>query len=251
MPLELTDNIISFDIETTGLDKSKDRIIQLGAIKYTKNWKKVAIFNYMILPTGEWEMSPDAEATHGFSKEYVEETGVPLVSVYQEWLDFINGCDIITFNGNSFDIPFMYADFAREGLDPKIIENRLIDSYLIEKAVNSNTLESAYTRYTGLDPDTAHNAASDAKMTIRVFQEQMNRYDISEILQPKDMKMDFPESILSYNDDGRIQLMGGKHKDSLIFDVIKKDPSYIKWLFGNVLSKPSKDKVMEEYNQLK
>ena len=251
-PLNLTPYIVAIDIETSGLDKNKDRIIQIGGVKFSNKWKKIAVFKKYILPKEPWEMSSEAQEKHGLTKEFIQENGVPLESIYDEWLEFIDGCDIVTYNGNSFDIPFMYAEFQREGLDPKIIEHRLIDVYKIEKEVNANTLEATFKRYTGKDPIDAHDAAADSLMTIRVLYEQLNRYDnIDEILKPEDMKMDFPESILALNEDKRIILTGGKHKDELIFDVCRKDPSYIKWLFANVLSKSSKDKVMEEYNNLK
>lgn len=249
--LNLTSNIVSIDIETSGLDKNNARIIQIGGVKYTNKWKKVKEFNHYIRPSGEWEMEPDAEEIHGLSKEFIEKNGLPLKTIYPEFIEFIDGCDIVTYNGNAFDIPFMYVDFQREGLDPKIIEHRLIDVYKIEKEVNANTLAAAYTRYTGKDAIDAHDANADSKMAIRVLYEQLNRFDVSKILKPEDMKMDFPESILSLNEDGRIILTVGKHKDEFIFEVCKKDPSYIKWLFSNVLSTSSKDKVMKEYNSLK
>lgn len=247
----LSNHIVSIDIETSGLDKNKARIIQIGGVKYSNKWKKIGEFNYYILPSEPWEMESDAEAVHGLSKSFIQEYGVPLKSIYKEWLKFLGDCDIVTYNGNAFDIPFIYVEFQREGLDPKIIDHRLIDVYKIEKEVNANTLAAAFKRYTGKEAIDAHDANADSRMTIRVLYEQMNRFDIGEILKPEDMKMDFPESILALNEDKRIVLTGGKHKDELIFNVCKKDPSYIKWLFGNVLSQSSKDKVMEEYNSLK
>lgn len=249
--LNLSKYIISIDIETSGLDKNKDRIIQIGGVKYTNTWKKVCDFNKYILPKEPWEMTPEAEAVHGLSKEFININGVPLKSIYREWLEFLGDCDIITYNGNAFDIPFIYAEFQREGLDPKIIEHRLIDVYKIEKEVNANTLPAAFKRYTGKEAIGAHDANADSIMTIRVLYEQLSRYDVNEILKPEDMKMDFPESILSLNEDKRIVLTAGKHKDELIFDVCKKDPSYLKWLFANILSQSSKEKVIEEYNSLK
>lgn len=249
--LDLTPNIVSIDIETSGLDKNKARIIQIGGVKYTNKWKKLSEFNHYILPKEPWEMEPDAEAVHGISKEFILKNGIPLEDIYDEWIEFLGDCDIITYNGNAFDIPFLYAEFQRAGLDPKIIEHRLIDVYKIEKEVNANTLVATYTRYTGKEAIDAHDANADSKMTIRVLYEQMNRFNVEEILKPEDMKMDFPESILALNEDGKIILTGGKHKDKMIFEVCKKDPSYIKWLFANVLCKSSKDKVMKEYNSLK
>lgn len=250
-PLNLSKHIVGFDIETSGLEKGKDRIIQLSAIKYTNTWKQVAEFNHYICPSGEWEMQKDAQDVHGISKEFILENGVPLTSVYQEWIDFIDDCDLLTYNGNAFDIPFMYADFAKDGLDPMIMGHRLIDVYKIETKVNSNTLSCAYERYTGKPAVDAHDSSADVKMTMRVFYEQLQRYDLEEIVNSDEMKMDFPEQILALNEDGRIQLTGGKYKSLLIFDVIKSDPSYIKWLFSKVLCQNSKDKVMEEYNRLK
>lgn len=250
-PLILSKHIVSIDIETSGLDKNKDRIIQIGGVKYTNTWKKVSEFNKYILPKEPWEMTPEAEAVHGLSKNFIQINGVPLESIYDEWIKFLGDCDIATYNGNAFDIPFLYAEFNRVGLDPKIVEHRLIDVYKIEREVNANTLPATFKRYTGKEALGAHDANADSRMTLRVLYEQMNRYDISEILKPEDMKMNFPDSILGINSDGRIYFTAGKHKDEMSFDICKKDPSYIKWLFANVLSQFSKDKIMEEYNSLK
>lgn len=250
-PFNLSKHIVSIDIETSGLDKNKDRIIQIGGVKYTNTWKKVSEFNKYILPKEPWEMTPEAQEVHGLTKEFINIYGVPLESIYDEWIEFLGDCDIITYNGNSFDIPFLYAEFQRSDLDPKIIEHRLIDVYKIEREVNANTLPATFKRYTGKEALGAHDANADARMTMRVLYEQLNRYDVSEILKPEDIKMDFPDSILKINENGRIQFTAGKHKDELVFDVCKKDPSYLKWLFANVVTQVSKEKIIEEYNSLK
>lgn len=250
-PLNLSENIVSIDIETTGLDKSKDHIVQLSAVKYTNKWKKVAEFDHYICPKEPWEMGKEAFEKHGLTKEFIQENGVDLEDIAEEFIDFIEGCDIISYNGNSFDIPFIYAEFQKIGIDPKIVDHKLIDVFKIETKVNSNKLEDAYRRYTGKEPVNAHNSLADVKMTMRVFYEQLCKYDLEEILESKEMQMDFPEQILAYNENGRIIFTAGKHKDETSFDICKKDPSYIKWLFANVLSQASKDKIMEEYNSLK
>lgn len=249
-PLNLSKYIVSIDIETSGLDKTKDHIVQLSGVKYTNTWKKVKEFNHYILPKEPWEMGKEAFEKHGLTKEFIQKNGVPLESVYDEFMEFIGDCDIVTYNGNSFDIPFIYAEFQKCSLDPKLVDHKLIDVFKIETKVNSNTLSAAYERYTGKPALDAHNALADVKMTMRVLYEQLNKYDLSKIISEEEMKIDFPEDILKMNGD-KIAFSGGKHKNEFAFDVCKKDPSYIKWLFTNVLSEYSKNKIMEEYNRLK
>ena len=247
---DLKNNIVFFDIETTGLDKKKDKIIQIGAVKYSPKWKKLDEISHYILPDEPWSITKEAFEKHGLTKEFIEQHGVPLKSIYNEWIKFIDKCDILTYNGTICDIPFMYAEFGKLGLDPMILNHRHIDVYSIERKINSNKLEDVYRRYTGKDPINAHDANSDSKMTANVFYEQLKRYNLNEIIDEKDLKIDFPEDILKLNDEQRIIFNGGKHKDEFVYDVCRKDPSYIKWLFENVLSSYSKDKIMEEYKNL-
>ena len=93
--------IVCFDTETTGLEVQKDHIIQLSLVKFdTETWEIIDQRDWYILPEGAFTIPAEAEAVHHISKEFLQEKGVSLRSVYEDLIAFTNGCDMLTYNGN-------------------------------------------------------------------------------------------------------------------------------------------------------
>lgn len=243
-------DLVVLDIETTGLKVANNHIIQLSAIRLDKKLLcERNRFDVYVIPPGEWSIEPSAQEVHGYTKEFILEHGIPLADAAKDFVEFIGDCDLLSYNGIKFDIPFICSDFALVGQDINVRERTLWDSFLIEKILNAHTLEATYIRYTGEEATCAHNSMCDVQMTAEVFKRQIEKTTL-EHLQENGLRMNmvFPEAILDLNEDQEPYFTGGKHEGELVKEVIYKDPSYITWLFNNVFTRGTKDYFISRYS---
>lgn len=239
-------HIVCLDTETTGLDKTKDRIVQLALTKFNSKTRKILESKvWYILPSGEWHIEESATDVHGLTDEFIRLNGVLLKEVYPEFLSFIKDCDLLTYNGNAFDWNFIQREFEREGLDSTISDgtHKLYDSFFIETIHNSHKLSDVYRRYTGKELEDAHDALADVNATIEVFFNQLDRYDDIEETneEPSIRTLLSPEGFVNFNDNGDLVFSAGKYRSKLVVDICKTDMGYLKWLNeNNVITKPTK-----------
>ena len=250
-------NIVCIDTETTGLSKSTDRVIQLSMQKFdAETGETIMEKDWYIKPTGNWKMEPTAQAVHGISKEFIEENGVSLKSIFDEIMEMIDECPILTYNGTSFDIAFLQREFEREGLEAHLDTHKYIDAFDIEKRMNSHKLADVYRRLFGEDFEDAHNSMADVRATTRVYLEQVKRYDEVVIKESIDSTTQHtqisPEGFVTINEEGTLVFNVGKYKLHPVAEVCKKDPGYIKWLFtpnngDNVITNITKRAIKKDY----
>lgn len=181
-------NLIVFDLETTGLDRTKDQIIQFAAIKINReNNEIIDSKNLYIQPVGAYNITIQAYFKHGIKVDFLKDK--PYFSeVAQEILDFIKDCDILTYNGCSFDMPFLLNEFSKVGIDYSFKNVDCYDAFLEEKRRNGNKLAETYARYKGKTMEEAglkyHDAFSDIKATYSIFyaQQAKHPYEAEKIL---------------------------------------------------------------------
>jgi DNA polymerase-3 subunit epsilon len=227
-------NIVVFDLETTGLDRTKDFIIQFAAIKIDRNTNKVIdTINLYVRPPGNFVISNQAKLKHGITEKALQDK--PFFSeVAQQIVDFFEGCDILTYNGNGFDIPFLKHEFERIGIDYDFMKHNCYDAFLEEKRRNGNTLEDTYKRYKGKSMQdsglSAHDALSDVKATYSVFFAQQRNQPYG------------PEKMLG--EDNSINMMEfqgkkvpcfniGKYKLFSVDYICKHDKNYVAWCLSD------------------
>lgn len=252
------------DVETTGLNKSIDRIVQLAIVNFDEKFKILQEKSWFIKPTGNWKMNPDAEAVHNISEDYIKEHGVSLKSIISEFLEMLGENPILTYNGSSFDISFIQRDFEREGLETGFDKHEFIDAFDIERRVNSNRLGDAYRRYYGEDFEDAHDALADVKATIKVYQAQCKKHkdlvdeETGENLineskkQITEMMQTSPEGFVYLDKEGVLKFRVGKFKEYPVNQVCNENPSYIKWLFtpnngDNIITAITKKSIKASY----
>ena len=166
-------DIVAFDLETTGLDRVKDQIIQIACIKFNRETKKIINkIMYYVQPVGEYDITIQAYKKHGIKKEFLKDKP-HFKDIAQEIFDFFKDCDILSYNGNNFDVPFLKYEFLKVGIDWNVLDCKFYDAFLEEKRRNGNSLEATYERYYGktmIDSGLkAHDAFSDVMATIGVF----------------------------------------------------------------------------------
>ena len=238
--------IVAFDVESTGLSQSEDYVIQLSAIKFEKNtYKQVKTFNHYIKPCRNYEIKPGAFEAHGLTKEFIEANGVPLKEVAHEFVEMFEDADILTFNGNRFDVNMIYKDLLMIGVEFPMEGKVFYDSYGMETRLNPRDLQSTYFRYTGQCFENAHDSLADVNATIVVFQKQLEVLnEDNESGEPieewSENQLYSPEGSIrnaaTGNDPVRLVFNIGKYKDQEFMSVCKTDPNYIQWFRDKVAS---------------
>ncbi len=222
--------IIFFDLETTGVSITQDRIVQIGAIKVMPDGKE-EIKNVLINPT--IPIPPGATAVHGISDEEVKDKP-KFRQIAKSFAAWLAGCDLAGYNSDNFDIPMLIEEFNRVGIPFPAPDTNFIDVLKIERKVNGHTLGATYERYTGEELEGAHDALIDIYATIKIFNKQL---ELNPLL-PSDAgeieaycagdvkRVDFAGKL--YEKEGQVYWRFGKHKDQLL----KNTLSYCKWVLG-------------------
>lgn len=262
MKLNLTRPLIVFDLETTGLDFIRDRIIQISYIK--------------VSPDGTEErenlfVNPEKPIPH----EVVELTGITnddvkdaptFKTLAPQLSEKFKGCDFAGYNSNHFDIPMLADEFLRAGIDFDFSKVRLIDAQTIFHKMERRNLAAAYKFYCGrkMEEDfTAHRADEDTEATYRVLMGELDKYAPGVQEEPDrvlENDMDCLAEFSKQNDNvdfaGRIvwkPLVGadgkpvldadgkeqkvevfnfGKYKGRPVADVLRTDIGYYSWMMG-------------------
>ena len=251
--------ITAFDVETTGLSQTEDYIIQLSAIRFKKDtFEIVKEFNQYIKPIRNYEIKPGAFETHGLTKEFIEENGASLKDVAGEFIEMFDDADVLTFNGNRFDINMIYKDLLMIGIEFPMEDKIFYDSYGMEVRLNPRNLSTVYFNYTGRCLEDAHNSLADVRATIEVFKHQLEV--IKEDNESGEDVDDWTENRL-YSPEGSIRNAGsqgeserivfniGKYKDQEFMTVCKNDPGYIQWFRDKVASPYTWRKLIKYYKE--
>lgn len=175
MKLNLKKPLVIFDLETTGLDLVKDRIIQLSYIKVYPDGREERR-NYLINP--ETHIKPEITELTGISDTDVHEQPT-FKQMAKKLSDEFTGCDFAGFNSNHFDIPLLAEEFLRAGIDFDFSKCCLIDAQTIFHKMERRNLAAAYKFYCGRkmeDDFEAHRADQDTEATYRVLQAELDRY---------------------------------------------------------------------------
>lgn len=243
-------NIVCLDCETTGLSFKDDYIIQLSAIKFDpKSFETIDERDWYVKPIHKYEITQGAFETHGLTKEFIEKNGRSMKEVAIEFLEFVDGCDFLSYNGNNFDIRMLYKDFELVG-EEFPMDRQFYDSYMMDVKMNPRTLSNLYKKMTGKELEGAHNSLNDVRATVEIFKKQMEGLDYEDVKEWRENKILTPDgSIRLVNVNGgddEIVFNMGKNKDKEFMKVAKEDPGYIKWFMENVASNYTKN-VLKEY----
>ncbi len=220
--------IIFFDLETTGVSTTNDRIIQIGAIKVLPDGTE-EVKNVLINPT--IPIPASASAIHGvYDKDVAKAPTFHQVS--KSFAAWLSGSDLAGYNSDNFDVPMLIAEFDRVGIAFPEPETKLVDVYKIERLVNGHTLGDTYKRYMGEELDGAHDALVDIYATMKIFQKQLEQNpdlpvdaaDIDALCQGDNKRVDYAGKL--YEKNGDIYWKFGKHRDAKLKDTV----SYCNWV---------------------
>ncbi len=234
--IELKRPLAFFDLETTGLDISNDRIVEIAILKMMPNGEKES-YHKRINP--EMEISEESASIHGITNEMVKDAPI-FKDIAQEVADFIGDADLGGYNSNKFDIPVLAEEFLRADNDFDVSARKFIDVQNIFHKMEQRTLAAAYQFYCKQELLNAHSALADIEATQEVFMAQLERYDnlekdinfLSEFSRQGDNKLlDFAGRI-ALNEDGEAMYNFGKHKGKTIKEVNEEEPGYYGWMLS-------------------
>src|SRR5690554_1242029 len=234
MELNLKKPICFFDLETTGINVAKDRIVEIAILKVYPNGNKES-HTWRVNP--EMPIPAESSVIHGITDEMVanEPTFKQLApKVYA----LIKDSDLGGFNSNRFDIPLLAEELLRADIDFDMKKALSVDVQTIFHKMEKRTLEAAYKFYCGKELENAHSAIADAEATYEVLKSQLDKYeelqnDISFLADFSSHKdhVDFA-GFISYNEE-RIEVFSfGKYKGQLVTDILERDSGYFGWLLN-------------------
>ena len=234
MQLNLKKPIIFFDLETTGINITKDRIVEISIIKVMPSGEEVEKTRRI---NPEMPIPAEATAVHHITDEDVAQCPT-FKMVAKDLARIFTGCDIAGFNSNRFDIPMLDQEFQRAGVKFDFSKPRFIDVQTIFHKKEQRNLIAAYKFYCGKDLEEAHSANADTRATYEVLKAQLDRYDdlpndmekLSEF-SSQNRNVDLMGRLI-FNDDRKEVINFGKYKGRLAEEVLAHDPGYYSWIMG-------------------
>lgn len=238
--------LVFFDLETTGTDPAKDRIVELAMVKYRRP-KAGGLANHEILTSlirPPCPIPPAATAVHGITDVDVKDKPA-FLTVAGQYHDFVKGCDLAGYNLRGFDIPCLWEEFCRAGIVWDLDGICIIDAGEIFKKKEERTLEAAMRFFCGQEHIGAHGAAADCHATAAVLIAQIKRY--ADLMTMDRAALD---KASRHDDDTRVDLAGkirrneqgepvyaiGKAKGVRVVD----DPGFGHWMLRNDFGEETK-----------
>ncbi len=232
MELNLRKPIAFIDIETTGINVSTDRIVELSVLKITPNGKE----EWMITKINpEMPIPPKSTAIHGITDKDVADAPT-FREIAKNLSAFLEGCDLAGYNAIKFDIPVIAEEFLRANVDFNLRKRKYIDPQVIFYKKEQRTLSAAYQFYCNRDLKNAHSSKADVEATYEVLKAQLDRYvdlenDMEKLADFSAFNniADFAGRII-YDENGRELFNFGKHKGKPVVQVFRDEPSYYDWI---------------------
>lgn len=253
MQLNLRNPLVFFDLEATGLNIAKDRIVEISYVKVYPNGKEET---KTMRVNPEMPIPAESTAIHGISDEDVKNCPT-FKQIAKSLAAEIKGCDLAGFNSNRFDIPLLAEEFLRADVDIDLSRRKFVDVQTIYHKMEQRTLSAAYKFYCDKDLSNAHTASADTMATYEVLKAQLDRYpevlknDVNFLSEFSSFNnnVDFAGRMV-YNEKGEPVVNFGKYKGRRVVDVFDKDPSFYDWMQKSDFTQDTKhqlDKIYKEY----
>ncbi|MBR6466279.1 MAG: 3'-5' exonuclease [Bacteroidales bacterium] len=257
MEIKLKRPLVFFDIESTGLNVSKDRIVEISFVKLyppdnehpegRQEIKTRRINPGMPIP-------PEATAIHHITDEDVRECPT-FKQIAKSLAQQMEGCDIAGYNSINFDIPLLAQEFSRCGVEFDFSRHKIVDVQNIFFRMEPRNLSAAYKFYCNKDLEGAHSAQADTLATLEVLKAQLDKYSdtlqndvdtLAEFSSVKKTRLDLAGAFV-LNDNGKTVFGFGKYKGELVADIFEKKPGYYDWIQKGDFTDDTKKVALEIY----
>ena len=236
MNLNLANCIVFFDLETTGVNIAKDRIVEISVLKVYPNGKEE---QKTIRVNPEMPIPKEASEVHGIYDEDVKDCPT-FKEIAKDLARYMEGCDLGGYNSNRFDIPLLAEEFLRVGVDFDMRKRKFVDVQTIFHKMEQRTLSAAYRFYCDKSLEDAHTASADTAATYEVLKAQLERYgdklenniEFLSKFSTQNNTVDFAGFIV-YNDTGEEVFNFGKNKGVPVEKVLREQPGYFSWIINS------------------
>ena len=229
--LNLQRPIAFFDLETTGVNPAKDRIVEIAVVKLDIDGSRT---NFVKRINPQMPIPKESSEIHGIYDEDIIDAPT-FKQIAHDLKQFLHNADIGGYNSNRFDIPVLVEEFLRSGIDIDFKDRKFIDVQQVFFKMEARTLSAAYAYYCGKDLKNAHSAEADVLATIDVLEAQLDKYDNLEndvqalhTFTGGDEFVDYARRLGLK--DGVPVFNFGKYKGQKVEDVFKKEPQYYDWM---------------------
>ena len=255
MKLTLKKPLCVFDLETTGVQITKDRIVQIAIIKIHPDGNELE-YNQIVNP--EMEIPQEICEIHGITNEMAKKAPT-LKELAPAIMAFIGDADLAGFNSNKFDIPVLVEELIRVGVDADFSNKAFVDVQNIFHKMEQRTLSAACLFYTGKPMENAHDALFDTRVTWEVLKAQIERYDnlegdvtfLSDFSRHSNFEMVDYAGRLAKNENGETIYNFGKHKGKTILQVNQSEPGYYGWMLEADFTNHTKLCLRKEMDKIK
>lgn len=247
--------LVFFDLETTGINTTTDRIIEIYLIKVmpdgSEDHKRYLINPGIPIPA-------QASAIHGiYDKDVADQP--TFAEIARELSGYLDNCDFAGFNSNRFDFPMLVEEFLRYNIDFDIENRKFIDVQRIFHVLEPRNLAAALRFYCGKDLVNAHSAEADTQATFEILKAQISKYDQLEPtieflhhFSGQSNLVDLAGRIIK-NEKGEEVFNFGKHKGKTVEYVFKTEPSYYDWMMKGDFAQQTKNVLtrlrLKEFNK--
>lgn len=232
MNLKLHKPLCIFDLETTGLNISKDRIVEICILKVNPDGSRESK-TWLVNP--QMPIPKEATEVHGISDEKVKDSPTfkelaPAIS------EMISGCDLGGFNSNRFDVPLLMEELLRCNMDVDLSKMKLVDAQTIFHKMEPRNLAAAYKFYCEKTLENAHSAEADTLATFEILDAQVAKYeDLSNEIADLSEFSTFNKSadlagFIAYDQDNQEIFTFGKYKGQRVKEVFQRDIGYYGWI---------------------
>lgn len=234
MELCLKRPLVFLDLETTGINVTTDRIVEITLLRIEPNGKETEK-TFLINP--QIPISKEATEVHGITDEMVSGKP-PFREVAKNIAAFIEGADLAGFNSNKFDIPLLAEEFLRANVDFNMKNRKFVDVQVIYHKMEQRTLSAAYKFYCHKELEDAHSSKADTRATLEVLKAQFDYYsdlprNINELSEfsSQNRNVDLIGHIV-LNDNNVEVFNFGKYKGIPVEEVLTRDPGYFGWIMN-------------------
>ena len=258
--MKINKPIAFFDLETTGVNISTDRIIEICIVRVSPPNETVEVKTFRVNPG--MPIPDQSSAIHGiYDKDVADKPA--FAEIAQQVFQFMKDCDLGGFNSIRFDIPLLIEEFFRAGIEFDISKRKLIDSQRIFHLMEPRTLGAAYRFYCNKDLENAHSAEADTLATYHILKAQIARYADKQVKDAEgkvsvpiknDMQVLHDFSVgnmvdlagrMVMSDKGDELFNFGKYKGMKVKDTLLKDPMYYDWIMKGDFPQDTKKKLTQ------
>ncbi len=241
--MNLEKPLVFFDLETTGTNTQKDRIVEMSVIKISVDGSE-EVKTRLINP--EMPIPKEASDIHHITDDKVADAP-KFAAVAKNLKEYLTGCDLGGYNIVGFDIPLLKKEFERAGIEFSTEGVKIIDAFKIFCEKFPRTLTGAYRYYCGKElGEDAHGAEADTKATLEVFKSQLKQYEeyqdlniVHELSTKKNEK--WIDETGKFQWSGSTPIMGfGKHRGTDLETIASKEPGFLRWIIKNDFPKDAK-----------